>query len=361
MGAYRGFRAALAACALLGMASVAAADYSFADVAKQVNPKVVKVFGAGGFQNIVDYASGVLISPDGYVLTVYSPTLDSRELRVHLYDGRRMICELVAAEPQLDVALIRIKDQEQFKQLPLPYFDLAKAPPDVQVGDWVLAFSNQFKVATGDEPVSVQRGTIAAIAPFAGRRGVTMAPYKGTAYVVDAITNNPGGGGGILTTRKGDLIGLIGKELRNTLTDTWVNYAMPIKDLSDFAAKAMRGDYKPIARPDDKKIEDKKAFHGMVLVPDVLASGTPPYVEEIMPGSPAAQAGVKVDDLVVFLRVPRNDGSNEFEEKVIPHAKAFKETLAPLDTGTPVKVVVRRGNQLLSLEMKLGPAAKPGK
>jgi serine protease Do len=325
------------------------ADHSFADVARQVNPKVVKVYGAGGFRGITAYCTGVLISPDGYILTVYSPTLDARELRVHLYDGTRHVCELVAAEPLMDVALIKIKDSEQFKNEPLPFFDITKKPPEVKVGDWVLAFSNLFEIATRDEPVSVQRGVIAAISPFAGRRGMTESNYKGTAYIVDAITNNPGSHGGILTTRKGELIGLIGKELRNTLTETWVNYAMPIKDLADFAAKAKSGQYKPIIREDVKK-EDKGAFHGIVLVPDVL-DRTPPYIEEVIPGSPAAKAGLKPDDLIVFMRVPNKDAGGEIEERVVTHCKLFKDIASQIDPGTTVKIVVRRGQQLLSLDV----------
>ena len=61
------------------------------------------------------------------------------------------------------------------------------------------------------------------------RRGVFEAPYRGDVYVIDAISNNPGAAGGALTTRKGELIALIGKELQNSLTDTWINYAVPLQ------------------------------------------------------------------------------------------------------------------------------------
>lgn len=338
----------------LAAASAVRADVSFAEVVRKTNPKIVKVYGAGGFRGITAYCSGVLISPDGYILTVYSPTLDTRELRVHLYDGTRHACELVAAEPQLDVALIRIKDRERFKDLPLEHFDLSQPPPEVKVGDWVLAFSNLFEIATRDEPVSVQRGVISAITPFAGRRGIHEAAYKGKAIIVDAITNNPGAHGGALTTRKGELIGLIGKELKNALSETWVNYAMPITELRDFALRAMRGDYKPLDRPETRQVVDKKPYHGIVLVPDIL-DRTPPYVEEVVPGSPAARAGLRPDDLIVFIRAPRPDSPGELEERVIASCKAFKETLAGLDPGMAIKVIVRRGSQLLSLDLTLEP------
>ncbi|HQR07366.1 MAG TPA: trypsin-like peptidase domain-containing protein [Gemmatales bacterium] len=343
---------------LSSMVGSAWADVSFAEVAKEVNRKMVKVYGAGGYRGVNAYCTGVMISPDGYILTVYSPTLDTSNLRVHLYDGTRHAVELVAAEPQLDVALLRIKNQEPFKEQPLPYFDLTKPIASGQVGDWVLAFTNQFEVAVRDESVSVQRGVIAAIVPFAGRRGITEANYKGMAYIVDAITNNPGANGGLLTTRRGEPLGLIGKELKNTLTETWVNYAMPLPPLADFAAKAMKGQYKRQVRDDDKAIDDKKAYHGIVLISDVL-DRTPPYIDDLAPGSPAIQAGLKINDLLIFIRHPRTDVPEEMDEKVISSVKTFKDVVAPLAPGTKINIVVRREGQLLTFDLTLGKPIVP--
>lgn len=334
------------------------ADTSFAVVAREVNRKMVKVYGAGGYRGVNAYCTGVLISSDGYILTVYSPTLDTPNLRVHLYDGTKHAVELVAAEPQLDVALLRIKERETFKDQPLPFVDLTKLPPAPVVGDWVLAFANQFEVAVRDEPVSVQRGVIAAIVPFAGRRGITEANYKGMAYIVDAITNNPGSNGGLLTTRRGEPIGLIGKELRNTLTETWVNYAMPLPPLAEFAAKAMKGQYKRQLREDDKVLDDKKAYHGITLIADVV-DRTPPYVEDVAAGSPAAQAGLRINDLLIFIRHPRTDSPEELDEKVVSSCKSFREIVAPLPPGTRLSLVIRRDGQLLNLEMVLGKPLAP--
>src|SRR5439155_12658593 len=115
-------------------------------------------------------------------------------------------------------ALIKTEQVED-----LPHFDfLASATARrANPGDWVLAFSNQFRIANRDEPMSVQRGVIAAYAKLPLQRGVFEAPYQGDVYVLDAITNNPGAAGGALTTRTGELIGVIGKELRNSLSNTW--------------------------------------------------------------------------------------------------------------------------------------------
>ncbi len=338
--------------------SAAYADVSFSQVVKETNRKMVKVYGAGGYRGVNAYCTGVLISADGYILTVYSPTLDTNNLRVHLYDGTKHNVELVAAEPQLDVALLRIKDRERFAEQPLPFFDLTKPIITPSVGDWVLAFTNQFEVAVRDEPVSVQRGVLAAIVPFAGRRGITEANFKGMAYIVDAITNNPGANGGLLTTRKGEPLGLIGKELKNTLSETWVNYAIPLPSLTDFVSKAMKGQYKRQARDEDKVGEDKKAFHGIMLIPDVL-DRTPPYVEDVVPGSPAALAGIRINDLLIFIRHPRQDAPEELDERVISSFKTFRDVMAPLAPGTRVSIVVRRDGQLITLDLVLGKPVTP--
>lgn len=305
-------------------------------VCHQVNQKVVKLFGSGGFRGVVAYGTGVLVSPEGHVLTVASPLLETQDLRVHLYDGRRLHAKVLVIEPELDAALVKIDQVDD-----LPYFDVTKAAQarPAQAGDWVLAFSNQFEIATRDEPVTVQHGVIAAYAKLHGRRGVFEAPYNGDVYLVDAITNNPGAAGGALTTRKGELLGLIGKELRNTLSDTWINYAVPVQALAGFVDKARKGEYKPIVR--EKPIAGAGAYHGIVLVPDVVER-TPPFVEEVISNSPGARAGLRPDDLIVYV-----DGER------VTNIKTFRELVARARPGTVLKLEVRRGDKLVTVDLEL--------
>ncbi len=321
-------------------------------VIDQVNQRVVKLYGSGGFRGLVSYGTGALISPDGHVLTVANPLLDTQELLVHLYDGRRLLAKVVVVEPELDMALVKIEQAED-----LPFFDLSAAgqKPLAEPGTRILGFSNQFQIATRDEPVSVQQGVIAAYSKLQGRRGIFEAPYTGDVYVIDAIINNPGAAGGVITTRKGELLGIIGKELQNTLTATWINYAVPLQaeievrrgdqvtrlSLLDFIDTAKRGEYKPIVR--DKSREGSGGYHGIVLVPNVVER-TPPFVEEVQPGSPAAKAGLKPDDLIVYI-----DG-----ERVVS-IKEFRDLVDKTRPGTQLKLEVRRGDKLVSLDLKLDP------
>src|SRR5262245_5724233 len=100
MGTPKNVRAvALAvACLFTGACVARASDgaASFATVARQVQPKIVKIYGAGGVRGLEHYQSGILISGKGHVLTVASYVLDSDEVDVVLDDGRRFTAQQVA-------------------------------------------------------------------------------------------------------------------------------------------------------------------------------------------------------------------------------------------------------------------------
>lgn len=345
---------------LLLLASPAVAADPFVKVAQQVNEKVVKIFGAGGFRGATNYSTGVLVSADGHFITIASQTLDTSELIVHLFDGRRMKAVVLATEPELDIALCYIRVEGKKKDEPngldLSFFDInesAKRKP-AEPGDWVLAHSNLFEIAMRNEPVSIMQGSITSVSKLHGKRGIFDFPYTGDVYVVDAIANGPGAGGGPLTTRKGELLGLIGREIKNSQTETWINYAIPtfaeveIKDdkqamkvsIPKFIELAKDGKYKPPTRI--KEGGGLGGYTGIKFVPNVL-DRTPPYVDEIIPDSPAAKAGIQVNDLVSFI-----DG------EPIYSIKSFQAAMSRTRSGDTVRMEVRRGDNLQSVDVKLG-------
>src|SRR5437868_1698749 len=103
----------------------------------------------------------------------------------------------------------------------------------------------------------------------------------------------------------------------------------------------MKGEYKPIVRP--KPTSGPSGYHGIILVPDVVER-TPPYVEDAEPGSPAEKAGLRADDLIVYV-----DG-----EKIVS-IKEFKEIINRGRPGSVFKLEVRRGDKLTSIDLKLEP------
>ncbi len=320
---------------------VEASDAPFArslhSVIAQVQPKIVKIYGAGGFRGLEPYQSGFLVSADGDILTAWSYVLDTEYLSVTLDDGRKFDAKLVSADPRLELAVIKIEAHE------LPHFNLAEAVP-AEPGTGVLAFSNLFGVATGDESASVQRGVVAVRSTLDARRGAYETPYRGAVYVLDAITNNPGAAGGALTDRQGRLLGMLGKELRSATNNTWLNYALPVSEMVRTVDEIREGrftkrtDKEERAKPQAALSAD---LLGFVLVPEVL-DRTPPYVDEVRPGTPAAKAGLRSDDLVLFVN-----------DHLVPSARAVRHELEFIDRGDTVRVTVMRQQELIEVTLSV--------
>jgi serine protease Do len=318
-----------------------ASAQSSRETIENVLPKVVKIFGAGGIKQLYSYSTGFLVSADGHIVTVWSHVLDGDTVNVVLSDGRRYEGKVLGAEPQLDLAVLKIPAEG------LPFFDLAEAA-SAAPGTRVLGFSNMFKVAVGDEQVSVLHGVIAAKSTLAARRGVFEAPYHGPIYVVDAITNNPGSGGGVLTTWDGRLLGMIGKELRNSQTNTWVNYVMPISELKQPVEEIISGKFtaKRSADSDEESAalrpdRYRAADFGIVMIPDVVAR-TPAFIDRIVPDSAAMEAGLRSNDLVLFVG-----------DELIQSVRALRDELGRLESGGKLRLVVRRGDQLITVELPI--------
>lgn len=313
----------------------ARAQSSFASTIAQVQPKIVKVYGAGGLQGLEHYQSGFFVSPEGHVLTAWSYVLDSEEVIVTLDDGRRLVAKLLGADPRLEIALLKVEVAD------VPYFDLQSAV-SLDAGDRVLAFSNLFNVATGDEAASVLHGGVAATANLAARRGVYQTMYRGSVYILDAMTNNPGAAGGALTNRRGELAGMLGKELRSSLDNTWLNYAVPIPELRAAVDDLMAG--RSRTRRAEEAVRKPQesvtlGLLGIVLVPDVLQR-TPPFIDSIRPDSPAAKAGLRPDDLILYVN-----------DQIVSSAQTLRDELSLIDRIDEVRIVVQRGHELVNASL----------
>lgn len=309
------------------------------EVIEQVQPKMVKIYGAGGFRGLEPYQSGFLVSAEGHILTVWSYVLDTDYITVTLNNGRRFEAKLLGADPTLELAVLKIDAAD------LPHFTMSEATV-AEPGSMVLAFSNLYKVAYGSEDVSVQHGYVAVKSRLEARRGVYETPYSGEAYIIDAMTNNPGAAGGALVDRSGNLLGMLGKELRNAKTNTWLNYSIPIAQLEQTAIEIIEGKFiqrDPADDPSKIKPENAMALEllGIVLVPDVL-DRTPPFVDSVRPGSPAAAVGIQPDDLVLFIN----------NQRLIQSCKALKEELGYIDRDDPVRITVMRDQELQEFELR---------
>ena len=180
----------------------------FADVAQRTVGAVVNISATqvvrtfdpfGGFfgEDMYGYrrgqsaGSGVLVTPDGYILT-NNHVVDARmqQITVILGDRREREAKLVAADPATDLAVLKIEG----RNLPtMPWGDSSQ----LRVADWVLAIGNPYQLSS-----TVTLGIVSAL----GRSGINVASYEDFIQTDAAI--NPGNSGGALINKRGELIGI---------------------------------------------------------------------------------------------------------------------------------------------------------
>ena len=114
-------------------------------------------------------------------------------------------------------------------------------------------------------------------------------------------------------------------DLRNSLSDTWINYAVPIQVLADFIDKGRKGEYKPLIKA--KATPGPAGFHGIILVPNVVER-TPRLVDGVRYESPASKAGLLPDDLIIYV-----DG------EPVSSIKAFNEYLTKTNPGQTIRLL----------------------
>jgi S1-C subfamily serine protease len=309
---------------------------SLHELSQGAQQRVVKIYGAGGVGGLDTYQSGFLVSPIGHIATAWSPVLDVPPI-IRLHDGSRYEAEVVDFEPALELAVLKINASD------LPYFEL-DATIEPEWGQPVLAVSNLFNIATANEPASVMQGLIAAIAPLDARRGTFQTVFKGDVLILDLVANNPGAAGGALVNGRGQLVGMLGKELRDSSTGVWLNYAIPLPALKSAISDIIVGRKRAEVVADNPPLPREKSHDpadlGIVMVPHVLEN-TPAFVDVVHPGSPADKAGLRPDDLILMIGSDRVDGQ-----------ETMRGLLRRIDRRDDVSLTIQRVNDILTLNVR---------
>ena len=320
----------------MGIPTKTLAQPPVAPGAREIQKRVVKIYGAGGIKGLEAYQSGFLVSPEGHVATAWSYVLDVEPIVV-LDDGRRFESEIVGIEPSLELAVLKIGASD------LPFFEVDKEL-SATWGDPILAVSNLFGIAAGNEPASVMQGIIAGVTNLDARRGTYKTPYRGKVLILDLIANNPGAAGGAVVNSEGRLVGMLGKELRDGGTGVWLNYALPIDALRVALGDIIAGrattapkEEMPLLRRDQS--HNLKTL-GLILVPNVLES-TPVYVDAVLPDTPASKADLRPDDLILLL-----DGQRVGDQKTLT------DLLRRVDRRDAVSVTIQRDTEVLPIRLQ---------
>ncbi len=312
------------------------------EVFARAAPAVVKLYGASvGRQQ--GYGTGVLISPDGLILTNLSVMLAGRSIRAVLHDGTTHEAELVRRDDARKLALLRIKASH------LPH--LAPHSSDgLQTGDAVFALGNWFKIAEGDESVSLTRGVFSFKATIDARRLAQEYDYPGPVLVYDAITANPGAAGGPLLDADGKLVGLVGLIVEAAATNTRVNHAIPGEDMIAFLGQG--SSHKDgAAAPGPDSIGESNRPHSTgapptgepyigITLSKIGYRQTWAFVERVRRDSPADRAGIRPDDLIIAV-----DGRR------IADAADYSKHVATLTPGQRVPFTLKRGTEIVTVEV----------
>jgi serine protease Do len=302
-------------------------------------PSIVKIHGASGLQTISAFASGVLVSKDGHILTVDQILLQQDRTRVVLYDGSVHPATLLPADDRLGVRLIKIDPKlVQCELRPL----WPAADTTFRTGQFVVSLGNCFRLAEFSEKVSATFGVVVGRANTALRYRMSDVKYDGDVILTDAC-NNPGHYGGGLFALDGTWLGLNLKLLDSKETNTMLSAAMPVADVLPYLEEHVLGQRRAVT-----KVEREPAWLGAVLFDKAGRQSPPAYVERVIPGSPAASLGLRNDDLIVRL-----------DDFSIRTCRELATVLAKFAPGQRIRVTWKRGTQVLHGEIEL--AKEPGK
>ena len=303
-----------------------AADGLFQKLSADNQPRMVKVFGAAAGR-VDGFATGIVVSEEGHILTSQGVFLDGARVNVVLHDGSSHVASVMRRNRVMQVALLKIEH-------PTPqFFDLSKGDAG-EKGDWVMALTNAFRVADQDEPVGAMFGIISLRSKMEIRLDNRQPPAEIDLVLIDAITSNPGAAGGAVINAEGQLVGMVGRLFNSDATNTRMNYAIPVSSLQLFvneqtAVSAVRG---PEAEPD-------RAESGIVLF-RMGGRSDPAYIDRVRRGSPAATAGLQPDDMIVSIGGVKTGNVKEYDAAILT-MRAGEETI----------VLVKRGKTLMRVMM----------
>lgn len=286
--------------------SVGDITLSFAPVARATAPAVVNIYArqvvqdrsnpfAGDpffdqfFQDLNgpprvqnSLGSGVIAGTDGIVVSNYHVIADATDIRVVLADRREFAARVLLADPQSDLAVLKVEADE-----PLPALELGDSDA-LQVGDLVLAIGNPFGIGQ-----TVSSGIVSGLARSALQVG------DGTGYFVQTDAPiNPGNSGGALVDMQGKLVGINTAILTKDGGSNGIGFAVPSNLVAAVIAQARAGEtrfLRPWAGVSGQEVDGTLAeAMGMDRPLGVMIS-------ELHPQSPFAAAGLTEGDVVLSL------------------------------------------------------------
>lgn len=289
-------------------------------------------FGRGTFEQRTPrregQGSGVIISPDGYIITNNHVIKGGDDVEITLNNKKSYNAQIIGTDPTTDLALLKIDEQD------LPFTQYGNSD-ELEVGDWVLAVGNPFNL----------RSTVTAGIVSAKGRDINILdrdPTNGLPPIESFIQTdaavNPGNSGGALVNINGDLVGINTAIQSNTGSYTGYSFAVPvnivkkvISDLKEFGM-VQRAFIGVSIRPIDQVLADDKGLNSLDGI----------YIADVTEDGAAQEAGLEAGDVIKKI--------GAVEVRNIPE---LQEQLSKFRPGDKISVTVARKNNLFYKEILL--------
>lgn len=243
--------------------------------------------------------SGVIISPDGYIVTNNHVVQDATSIEVVLNDKRSYTADVVGTDPSTDLAVIRIDEKA------LPYLAYGNSD-DLLIGEWVLAVGNPFNLTS-----TVTAGIVSAKARNINILGSQDSPAIESFIQTDAAVNRGNSGGALVNTR-GELVGINAAIASGNGFYAGYSFAIPVNivkkvvnDLLDFG-EVQRAFLGVNIREIDSKLAEQQGLKELKGV----------YVADVLEDGAAASAGIKKGDIITSVGGVTVNSTSELLENV---------------------------------------------
>jgi serine protease Do len=274
--------------------------------------------------------SGVIIDPDGYILTNEHVIMDADKIKVTLPDGREFKAEVKGQDPRSDLAIIKINARN------LPAVTLGDSS-NLKIGQWVVAIGNPFGFAMENPEPTVTVGVISALHRSLGRTLSRDKDYNDLIQTDAAI--NPGNSGGPLVNLKGEVVGINVAIFSTSGGYQGVGFAIPADNAKRIISRLIEGKkvlYGWLGVTVQDLTSDMAAYFGLPDKNGVL-------VAKVLAKSPAEKAGIKESDII-----------KEFDNKAINNVRELLSIVGSAEVGKKIKVSALRDKKEISLEAEIG-------
>lgn len=298
--------------------------------------------------------SGVIISPDGYIISNNHVVAGANKLEVVLSNKKSYIATLVGTDPSTDIALLKIEEKG------LPYLNFANSDM-VEVGQWVLAVGN---------PMGLNSTVTAGIVSAKGRSIDLLSRNSRTpieSFIQTDAAINPGNSGGALVNTNGDLIGINSAISSNTGYYEGYGFAVPanlakkvVEDIKKFGL-VQRG-FLGVGSL-DLSDEDQVAAYNVSNKTNIK-SGSGIYVREVSDNSGAEDAGIKKGDIITRIDNSKVDTFADLSAAIGSKRPGDKVSVTYLRDGkqftTTVTLKDQKGNTSFRSKSDLSVSEKIG-